>query len=220
VLLPRIAFLLALLLVAACAPRLEGQAEILYVGFNLEILLPITPDNIAEMNSTYGKVEVSDPRLQEVIALLDAARPGSFYAGTTRVRIRDSHGETVYIDSGGGVRGSTYERQLNDAALRRVAYLLNELTFPHVSAANYWPVEAAHLHIAEHEGWSRSDYFIVSAIITPKWDGPTIIVKVRHNEDITLFEPKDGVLTAGGGKSFEIHYNAETREFLRELRYQ
>src|SRR3546814_10701035 len=75
---------LLVLLASACTPDLEGTVEIHALPIGLEIIYPITPVNIVEMNSCTGQAEATDPRIQEVMTLLDGAGPGSFYAATTR----------------------------------------------------------------------------------------------------------------------------------------
>jgi hypothetical protein len=212
--------LLSLLLVSACAPRLEGQAEIHYVGLasGLEIFLPITPDNITEMNSSYARVEVSDPRFQEVMALIDAAGPGSFYAGTTRVRIRDSHGTTVYIDSEGGIRRTFQDRQLDDADLERIAGLLESMTAPRpYTGLPSWAEELAHTHISATRSWTRAEYSLSPGMPGPQAEERLVIVKVAKVSHRDLVTPTFSAyrrVMAAQSHSFELHFDAETRELI------
>src|SRR3546814_17244118 len=110
---------LLVLLASACTPDLEGTVEIHALPIGLEIIYPITPVNIVEMNSCTGQAEATDPRIQEVMTLLDGAGPGSFYAATTRVGMRETTGATLYIDNYGGVRRASQESALEEPALRR-----------------------------------------------------------------------------------------------------
>ena len=213
----RIFSFILVLLLAGCAPRLEGQVEIHYWPSDLSSFVPITPDNIVEMHRRYGLVAVSDPRFQALLAELDAAGPGSFYEGATRVRLRDSNGTSVYLDDGGGIRRSMQEQRLDQASLDRVAELLYSMTEPRISGAYRWAVDATHAYIASHEGWARTHYAIESATLVPKWRGPTVVVKVRHNDDFALFDPRDADLKESGGKSFELHFDPTTKTLIRQL---
>ncbi|CAN0397564.1 unnamed protein product, partial [Ectocarpus sp. 13 AM-2016] len=103
---------------------MEGQVEIHYMGIGFETYLPITPENIDETHTRYGAVEGSDPRFQEVMRLIDGAGSGSFYKSTTRARIRDTSGTTIYLDNYGGIQRSFREVSLNETNLNRVADLL------------------------------------------------------------------------------------------------
>lgn len=221
-----VAAFLSLLLVAACAPRLEGQAEIYYVGFGFEIFLPITPENIVE-HSSYGQVDVADPRFQEVVALLDAAEPGSFYEGTTRIRIRDSNGTTVYIDSGGGIRRASHERALGDAALKRVAELLESM----ISATSArpasdlpaWAEEVAHIYVAETRGWPRADYSLARK---PSDSGAiperliVAVAKVSYRDRVTPTFSAYRRVMAAHSNAFELHFDTHTKKLLRARWHQ
>lgn len=221
-----LACFLVLLLVSACEPRLEGEAEIHYVGLasGFEILLPITPDNITEMNSSYGRVAVSDPRFQEVMALIGAAGPGSFYAGTTRARIRDSRGTTVYIDSGGGIRSTFQDRQLDDRDLERVAELLESMTTPQpYSGLPSWAEEGAHAHISATRGWTRAEYSLSPGMPGPQGEEWLVIVKVAkvsHRDLVTPTVSAYHRVMAAHGQAFELHFDRRTERLIRELHYR
>jgi hypothetical protein len=208
---------------SACEPRLEGEAEIHYVALapDLEILLPITPDTITEMNNSYGKVEVSDPRFQELMVLLDGAGPGSFYKGTTRVRIRDSQGTTIYIDSAGGVRRNVQESALDYAALERMAALLESMTSSRpYSALPTWAEEAAHSYVAKTQGWPRTDYSLSPGAPRPQAQDWLVIVKVAKVSYRDLVTPSVSAyrrVIAAHGQSFELHFDRRTEELVRQI---
>lgn len=210
------------LLLSACEPSLEGEAEIHYVGLasDFEILLPVTPDNITEMNSSSARVEVSDPRFQALMTLIDAAGPGSFYAGTTRVRIRDSHGTTIYIDSGGGIRRTLQDRQLDHAALERIAKLLESMTTPRpYSGLPSWAEEVAHARISATRGWTRTEYSLSPGMPGPQAEEWLVIVKVAkvsHRDLVTPTVPAYQRVTEAHDQSFELHFDRRTENLIRE----
>lgn len=215
--------LLSLLLISACAPRLEGQAEIHYFGFGLETLLPITPDNIVE-HSSYGKVEVTDPRFQEVMAVLDGAGSGTFYQGATRARIRDSGSTTIYLDNYGGIRTTFQERSLNAVALKRVAELLESMTSAQpFSSLPLWVEEAAHAHIAETKSWPRTEYSLTRRAPESDAAAKLVIVEVARISARDRVDPRFSAyrrVMAAHSESFELHFDAETNKLVREYRHQ
>ena len=217
------AFLLALL-VAACTPDMEGQVEIHYFEFGFEPFRPITPDNIAEEHSRYGKVEVADPRLQEVMKLLDGAGSGSFYEGATRARIRDSSGTTIYIDNYCGIQRSILESELTDANLARVVELLWLMTAPRQSSGlPLWAEEATHAYIAQSRGWQRADYTLMMSKPESDAQAGLVIVEVEKVSYRDRFTPSFSAyqrVMAAHSQIFELHFDPETKELVREIRHQ
>jgi hypothetical protein len=213
--------LFAALLVSAYTPEMEDQVEIYYVGLggNFEILLPVTPENIVEEHSHYGKVEAVDPRFQEVMALIDGAGAGSFYEGSTGAMLRDSNGTAIYFDRYGGIGKPGWDGALDEASLQRVADLLWSMTAPRQSASGPdWAIEAARAYVAETRGWAETDYRIEERV--PDRDGQKglVILRVLHPDDIApTFADYNAVMT-GNHKSFDLHFDAGTREFVGEER--
>lgn len=228
----RCLLILAALLASACTAEPEGRAEIHYFGIGYETLVPVTTDNIVEQHLLYGNVEVSDPRFQEMMGLIDGAGPGSFDRFYVRARIRDSNGVTLYIANDGGIQMPGREAALDETSLGRVAELLSLMTAPRQAKCSVgraveimkaghrdWAIQAAHDHVKKTENWPRSDYnirFYGSSIR----DDCLLLLEVNHRDDANVYNPETGVLTAGGGKSFRLYFDPNTRALVRTIGYQ
>lgn len=224
---PRAFWAVLLLLLSSCNPHLEGEAEIYFVGFGFETMFPITPENIVEESSRYGKVTVSDPRFQNLMALLDGAGAGSFYESATRVLIRDSNGTTICLDNYGGIGRPGQDRELDDATLERVETIILSLTaelaaLPH-SGLPLWAREATHAQIAATRNWARSDYSLMGRMPEPDATKALIVVEVvriSHRDRITPSLSAYRRAMAAHSESFELHFDGETKKLLRTLEYQ
>lgn len=210
------------LLVSACSPDMEDQVEIYYFSLenDFEILLPVTPENIIEMHGRYGKVEVTDQRFQSVMKLLNDAGSGSFYEGRTGAMLRDSNGMSIYIDRHGGVGKPGWDAELDEVSLERVAELLWSVTAPRQSATGPdWAIEAARAYLAETRGWSQTDYRIELRASDPGGGKRLVILKVLHPDDVAPTLADYNAVMTGKRKSFDLHFDAQTRKLIGERRY-
>lgn len=213
--------LMLVLLVSACTSEMEGQAEVLYFKIGYETAFPITPKSIVDEHSGSALVEVSDPRFREVMRLIDGAGPGSFYESATRARIRDGKGTTIYLDNYGGIRQLARETSLSESDLERVADLLGSIALQQqFGGLPGWAIDATHAYIAENEGWPKSDYNLIYATSPIDYEAGRVVVRANHHDDRNVYDPETETLQAGGGKSFELHFNVLTRALMRTVRYQ
>ena len=77
-----------------------------------------------------------------------------------------------------------------------------------------WVFDVVPAHIAENYAWPKSDYHLR---IRYQADG-VVALYVRHKDDNR--RNSEGVMWAGGGKSFEIYLDEETRTVVKELHDQ
>ncbi|MGF1593312.1 MAG: hypothetical protein ACFCUW_08545 [Kiloniellaceae bacterium] len=80
-----------------------------------------------------------------------------------------------------------------------------------------WAFDVARAHIAENYAWPTSEYHLR---IRYQEDG-IVALYVRHKDDEGLGKRiSQGPWVAGGGKSFEIYLDEETRTVVKELHDQ
>jgi hypothetical protein len=81
----------------------------------------------------------------------------------------------------------------------------------------HWAFGVAHAHIAREYAWPRSDYHLRIR----NEDADRVLVYVHHRDDEGMGQlNSQGVIRAGGGKSFEMYLSTRTHGVITERYFQ
>ena len=227
------AVLLAAFLFLSASPAVADRIEIHYVTIGAETEVAITPETIVDLATHHERLQASNPDMRYVSGLLADARAGPpLDPSQIRARLAYPNGDVIYVDNSGGIRANESDLRLDRRAHSNLGVALSLITTQRPStivpfcikdddavqnAQRNWAVQTAHDYVGKAHGWDKAEYRIVfiGKILT---SGCLLRVNVNHRDD---GKPAiDGVLTAGGGKSFEMILDPDTREVLRTLHYQ
>lgn len=214
--------LLFVLAVLFYLPGCSASTESEEVAINYMTIGPIyfVPYTLEKFNRERGepaRVDPSDPRLREFLALTENAEPAAFNEGRVRARLAHADGSIIYVDNWGGVRLPDKEVRLKEADLPRAAALLASLTGVHALAHNErdWVQKAVWAHIRQTESWAPMVDINVS--VAPRAEPDTLIAEVRHELDTTCLDPDYELVES---RYFELHFDRASREIIRKIRYE
>ncbi|MEO3428903.1 hypothetical protein AAFN88_08615 [Pelagibius sp. CAU 1746] len=214
-----LAFFLLLLNGAAAA---TDNVEIHYLPFDLSTYHAITREGITGAAHASAEVGRTDPRLLQVMLDIEMAPDGPpLEEQFIRARIRLPNGWTAYFDKTGGVqvpeRSVTLDQTTRDGVDMNLALLTGADTKGLVLE---WAVQQAGDFVEKTTDWPKTDYSFRIILAMPLAMADRVIVQVIHHDDIDARPEKDGMVTLGGGKSFELHFDPVTKELGQILRYQ
>lgn len=205
-------FLAALL--AGCAAPANERVTIHYLPFHSQTYAGVTRDGIT--GAAYGTAEVDrfDPCFMRVMGDIKAAKPGPPLEDLfIRAKLQGSSGWVAYIDNTGGVELASGPVSLDPIAFDRMDMNLALLTG---TATEWlwldWAVTAAKAYVGETTDWPEGDYRFCIDRAWPPTDADTVVVTVIHRDDLELHMDDDGKTVFGGGKSFQLLYDAKTRQ--------
>ena len=125
-----VATLLSLLTLASCT-RLQagaGRVGICYIPSDIAFFVPVTRKNIDRQCFKVGETSAVDAKIRKTLRKVYEAPPGAFEEYEVRVKITPPSGNSIYIDSHGGVKFSLSSKALSPAQLEEVDRLLSEIT--------------------------------------------------------------------------------------------
>lgn len=227
------AILLATFLFPLANPAGADTVEIHYVTIGAETDVAITPETIVDLATHHARLRPDDPILRYVADLLASAEAGSpLDTLQIRARLTYPNGDVIFIDNAGSIRVNESNLRLDRSAHGNLGIALSLFTTQRPStvipfctedddavqhAQRNWAVQAIHDYIGKAHGWDKADYRIVYIGKTLA-SGCLLRVNVNHRDDGK--PERDEVLTTGGGKSFQITLDPDTREVLRTFHFQ
>lgn len=222
-----LAYVLALLLASTPASAQECLfARVCTVPFHFDYFLPVTPENIAEQGSC-ARIPLANNNLWQTAWLLRYVGDGAFEYHFTRAMIAMPDGKAIYIDRFGGFRSKKGDSALSNRDLSRVQSHLDDMLVYHQKQKDWlhwyeWAAQAAHDHVARTEGWSENEYGIgigaarLSPDESPEEDG-LVIVSIWHCDDFSDLLSLEKGSKRGGGKSFTLLFDPETKALVRQI---
>jgi hypothetical protein len=211
-----------ILLLAGCAAPADERITIHYLPFHSKTFAGVTRDGITGAGSSTAEVDRFDPCFMRVMGDINAAKPGPPLEDLfIRAKLQSSSGWVAYIDNTGGVEFASGTVSLDPITFDRMDMNLALLT----AAATWtleldWAVTAAKAFVSETTDWRQGDYRFCIDRAWPPSDADTVVVTVIHRDDQEPHPNEDGKIVIGGGKSFQLLYDAKTRQFLRQSWYQ
>lgn len=217
-----------LTLSSVSAAEENAVVEVYFLPFNSDSKQAVTMESIPTLGS-HIQVSILSFALMDLTSWINRARrSGPLNDRSIRAWIEFPDGTEIAIDARGTIRREAGSFRNGKKTVDDLAQIFEGMQVEASKERQLrkqwpWAISAANAQIAGNEGWARSDYGLWLA--SPWCHDPRpneLCVMVLHREDAEpyIIDVQPEVVTAGGGRSTLLYFDANTRRLVRQMWFQ